>query len=64
MPFCCLQLLRQSGVEQYNPLGDPFDPNRHMAMFEVPDPTKEAGTVAVVTKVSLGVQLQGVWLRG
>jgi hypothetical protein len=46
-------------VEQYNPLGDPFDPNRHMAMFEVPDPTKEAGTVAIVTKVRLGLPAAG-----
>ena len=38
-------------MEQYNPSGEKFDPNLHQAMFEVPDPTKEAGMVAIVTKV-------------
>ena len=42
---------RRHGVEQYDPAGEKFDPNLHQAMFEVPDATKEAGVVAVVTKV-------------
>lgn len=45
------QVLRKQGVEQYNPLGEKFDPNFHNALFEVPDGTKEVGHVAVVTKV-------------
>jgi hypothetical protein len=47
-------VFQRHGVEQYNPAGDKFDPNLHQAMFEVPDPTKEAGMVAVVTKVRVG----------
>lgn len=43
-----LQVLKQHGVEQYNPVGDAFDPNLHNALFEVPG--DKPGTVAVVTK--------------
>jgi molecular chaperone GrpE len=45
-----LQVLRKQGVEQFNPLGDKFDPNLHNALFEVPDGSNEAGIVAVTTK--------------
>lgn len=45
-----MKVFKKHAVEQYNPAGEKFDPNLHQAMFEVPDPTKEAGTVAVVTK--------------
>ena len=39
------------GVEKYDPTGDAFDPNDHMALFNVPlAEGKEAGTVAAVTK--------------
>ena len=38
------------GVEKFDPIGDKFDPNAHMALFNVPDAEKEAGTVAAVTK--------------
>jgi molecular chaperone GrpE len=51
MTAACLQVLRKQGVEQFNPLGDKFDPNLHNALFEVPDGSKEAGIVAVTTKV-------------
>ena len=30
--------------------GDPFNPNDHMALFNVPKGEKEAGTVAAVTR--------------
>ena len=33
------------------PLGHSFDPNLHTALFELPDPSKEAGTIGAVTKV-------------
>lgn len=46
-----LQIMEKEGVTRYNPLGEPFDPNLHNALFEVPDATKEPGTVAVVIKV-------------
>jgi molecular chaperone GrpE len=43
--------MEKEGVVRYDPLGDKFDPNLHNALFEVPDATKEPGTVAVVIKV-------------
>jgi hypothetical protein len=46
-----VQVLAGEGVTRYNPLGDKFDPNLHNALFEVPDATKEPGTIAVVVKV-------------
>jgi molecular chaperone GrpE len=46
-------VFKQNGVEQFNPVGQKFDPNMHNALFEVPDGSKEAGTVAVVTKVNM-----------
>lgn len=44
-------MFKKHGVQQFNPEGEKFDPNMHQAMFEVPDGSKEAGMVAVVTKV-------------
>jgi len=41
----------KEGVTRYDPAGDAFDPNLHNALFEVPDATKDPGTVAVVIKV-------------
>jgi molecular chaperone GrpE len=46
-----VQVLGREGVSRYDPLGDKFDPNLHNALFEVPDATKDPGTVAVVVKV-------------
>lgn len=45
-----LNVLKENGVEQYDPTGEAFDPNLHQAMFELEDPEKEPGTVAMVTK--------------
>ncbi|KAG2428900.1 hypothetical protein HYH02_014222 [Chlamydomonas schloesseri] len=45
-----LKVLKQNGVERYDAAGQPFDPNLHNALFDIPDPTKENNTVAVVTK--------------
>lgn len=45
-----MKILEGEGVKRYDPMGDPFDPNMHNALFEVPDATKEPGTVAVVVK--------------
>lgn len=47
----CLQLLEKNGIEQFNPMGHKFDPHLHDAKFEVPDATKEPGTVVFVSKV-------------
>ncbi|GBF88541.1 grpE mitochondrial-like [Raphidocelis subcapitata] len=45
-----IKVFQRHGVEQYNPAGEKFDPNLHSAMFEVPDATKEAGVIAMVSK--------------
>jgi molecular chaperone GrpE (heat shock protein) len=46
-----MQALKQHGIEKLVPLGHSFDPNLHTALFELPDPSKEAGTIGAVTKV-------------
>jgi molecular chaperone GrpE len=46
-------VFRKFGVEKYDAENETFDPHRHMAVFEVPDPSKPPGTVAVVLKVEL-----------
>jgi molecular chaperone GrpE len=45
-----MKVLSKHGVTRYNPMGQPFDPNLHAALFQVPDATKDPGTVAVVIK--------------
>ena len=45
------QVFRKSGIEKYDPTSEQFDPNRHNAVFQVPDNSKPPGTVAVVIKV-------------
>jgi len=42
--------LARQGVTKLDPLGEKFDPNFHQAMFEAPDPTVPAGTVAQVVQ--------------
>ena len=42
------RLLERNGVTRIAALGERFDPHRHQAMYEVPDPTKPAGTVVEV----------------
>ncbi|KXZ53058.1 hypothetical protein GPECTOR_8g52 [Gonium pectorale] len=46
-----MKVLKQHGVERYDPAGQLFDPNLHNALFDVPDPTKDNNTIAMVTKV-------------
>eukprot|EP00899_Mesostigma_viride_P004105 jgi/Mesvir1/13696/Mv02129-RA.1 len=48
-----VQTFKKHGVEPFNPVGEKFDPNVHMALFEMPvtDASKEAGTIAVCTKI-------------
>lgn len=45
-----MRILGEQGVKRYDPLGQKFDPNFHNALFEIPDGTKDAGTIAVVVK--------------
>lgn len=46
-------MFKKFGVEKYSAENETFDPHRHNAVFEVPDPSKPPGTVAVVLKVQL-----------
>lgn len=48
----CFQVFRKFGVVKYDPTNEQFDPNRHNAVFQLPDPSKPPGTVAVVLKVT------------
>ncbi|XP_070540075.1 grpE protein homolog 1, mitochondrial-like [Ptychodera flava] len=46
-----LKVFKNRGLTTIDPLGEKFDPNQHEALFTLPAPDKEAGTVAVVTKI-------------
>ncbi|KAI9496409.1 GrpE nucleotide exchange factor, partial [Zychaea mexicana] len=56
-----VKALKRHGVEQDNPEGQAFDPNKHQALFQTPMPGKDAGTVFVVQK--MGYTLKGRVLR-
>lgn len=45
-----LSRLVRYGVKKLEPLGEKFDPNMHEALFELPDPSVPAGTVAQVVE--------------
>ncbi|KAK1421862.1 hypothetical protein QVD17_24545 [Tagetes erecta] len=45
-----LEVFKKFGVERYDPMNEEFDPNRHNAVFQVPDQSKPPNTVAVVMK--------------
>jgi len=45
------QVFERHGVRRFDPAGEKFDPMVHEAMFEMPDPSKPAGTVAQVVEV-------------
>ncbi|KAH0915605.1 grpE protein homolog 2, mitochondrial [Brassica rapa] len=44
------EVFKKFGMEKYDPINEPFDPNRHNAMFQVADASKPEGTVAHVLK--------------
>jgi molecular chaperone GrpE len=44
------RLLERNGITRIAAKGERFDPNRHQAMFEVPDPSVPAGTVVEVVQ--------------
>ncbi|KNA10526.1 hypothetical protein SOVF_143620 [Spinacia oleracea] len=44
------EVFRKAGIEKYDPTNEQFDPNRHNAVFQVPDNSKPPETVAVVLK--------------
>ncbi|MEM1287999.1 MAG: nucleotide exchange factor GrpE [Pseudomonadota bacterium] len=43
-----LSVFEKNGLRKIDPKGEKFDPNRHQAMFEVPDPSQPAGMVTEV----------------
>ena len=49
------------GVEETDPLGHPFDPNFHEAMFEFPDPERKTGEIGHV--ISSGFTIHDRVLR-
>ncbi|XP_016295453.1 grpE protein homolog 1, mitochondrial-like isoform X1 [Sinocyclocheilus anshuiensis] len=55
------KVFQKHGLVKLNPDGQKFDPYEHEAVFHAPMEGKEAGTVAVVTKV--GYKLHGRTLR-
>lgn len=44
------QILERHGITRFEPAGEKFDPQRHEAMFEVPDESVPANTVARVVE--------------
>jgi len=44
------KVLEKHGVKKFDPLGQKFDPNLHQAMYEIPDPSRPAGSVAQVVQ--------------
>lgn len=45
-----IKVLEKHGVKKLEPLGQKFDPNRHQAMYEVPDASATPGTVVQVVQ--------------
>ncbi len=56
-----LDTLRKHGVEQLNPLGEPFNPQQHEAMAMVPNPDAEPNSVMDVMQP--GYELNGRLVR-
>ena len=44
------KVLEKHGVKKFDPLGQKFDPNLHQAMYEIPDASRPAGSVAQVVQ--------------
>ena len=49
------RLLAKHGVTPIEAEGQKFDPHRHQAMFEVPDPTRPEGTVVQVVQAGFAI---------
>lgn len=45
-----MKAFEKNGLKKYGNVGDKFDPNQHEALYEYPDPEKEAGTIGQVIK--------------
>jgi molecular chaperone GrpE len=51
-----LQTLFKYQVKPFDPTGDKFDPNKHEALYQVPVPGKEPGTVIDCQKVGYTIK--------
>jgi molecular chaperone GrpE len=49
------RLLAKHGVKPIEAQGEKFDPHKHQAMFEVPDPTQPEGTVVQVVQAGFSI---------
>lgn len=49
------RLLAKHGVTPIEAEGEKFDPHKHQAMFEVPDPTRPEGTVVQVVQAGFAI---------
>jgi molecular chaperone GrpE len=49
------RLLAKHGVKPIEAEGLKFDPHRHQAMFEVPDPSRPEGTVVQVVQAGFSI---------
>ena len=56
-----LKTFNQFGVTKYGEVGDKFDPELHDALFQIPDASKEEGTIGQVVKT--GYKLKDRVLR-
>ena len=45
-----LNTFEKHGIQRIEPVGERFDPNKHQAMFEIPDPEAVSGTVHQVVQ--------------
>ncbi|MBI3433724.1 MAG: nucleotide exchange factor GrpE [Proteobacteria bacterium] len=45
-----LKAMEKHGVRRFDPAGEKFDPNRHQAMFEIPDAKTPAGHIVQVVQ--------------
>ena len=52
---------KKAGIERLFPMDEPFDPNLHQAMYEIPDADADAGTVKNV--IGAGYKLHDRLLR-
>ncbi|TMW98767.1 hypothetical protein EJD97_003502 [Solanum chilense] len=55
------EVFKKFGVEKIDPTNEEFDPNKHNAVFQVPDPEKAPGMIAVCLKP--GYSLHGRIIR-
>jgi len=56
-----IRILEKHGVTKFSPVDEKFNPSLHEALFEVHDPSKTPGTVAIVQ--AAGYSLNGRLLR-